>query len=87
MFQKSEYLDWRSMPMTQALYEDIRSQAEGLAAEIINRQDENPKRDSFCKGNLSMADQVLRWRPDFVPEPTLDEDGNLVDGTVTTHED
>lgn len=64
-FVKSEFADWKQMELTQALYSDLMEQAEHMAAEILNRMEENPKRDMYCKGLIKAIDLVVSWKPEF----------------------
>jgi hypothetical protein len=65
---KSDYIQWRDSKETQQLLTELREAAEGVAQEVLTREDFNSDRDQFLKGFLKAIDQVIGWRPEFIEE-------------------
>jgi hypothetical protein len=65
MINKSDYIAWRDSKETQTLLTELKEAAEGVAAEVLNREDYNMERDQFLKGYLKAIESVLTWRPEF----------------------
>lgn len=65
---KSDYIQWRDSKETQELFSELREAAEGVATEVLTREEFNSDRDQFLKGFLKGIDAVLSWRPEFIEE-------------------
>ena len=65
---KSDYIQWRDSSETQELFNELREAAEGVAAEVLTREEYNNDRDQFLKGFLKAITLILEWRPEFAEE-------------------
>lgn len=50
------------------MFGELREAAEGVAAEVLTREDFNSDRDQFLKGFLRGIDESLGWRPEFIEQ-------------------
>ena len=73
MFQKQEFLDWRSSPITQEFLKAISEGANAYVATILNRRESNPLDDQYLKWIIQGLSISAAWQPEMV-----DEEGNQV---------
>lgn len=70
MTTKSEFVQWRDMPLTQELFSNLQDLANQAATEILGGDTYNGDRVLFLKGYIQCISQVVG----FKPETLQDED-------------
>ena len=68
MTTKSEFVQWRDMPMTQELFKNLQDLANQAAAEILGGDTYNADRVLFLKGYIQCISQVVGFRPETVQD-------------------
>jgi hypothetical protein len=56
---KNEYVDWRSSPATQEVFEEIKSRIEGLKEELAYVAGEDPRADGVKVGAIAAFTDIL----------------------------
>ena len=66
--KKEDFVDWRENQVTIQYKEDLLSGVNALAAQILNRRENNPMDDQYLKGFIKGLTEALDYEPDFQEE-------------------
>lgn len=66
---KIEFREWRDLPLTQELLEEIAKQVQGMIEEMVNTATFDPNRIQYLKGIINGLSQVAGWEPEYIEEP------------------
>lgn len=69
MTTKTEFIEWKSMRITQEAFADILEVAGEAAATILVRTSVNTDVDQYMKGFIRGIQSLVEWQPDFEEEP------------------
>lgn len=65
---RDEFYLWKSSTPYHALMEEVQSNIEMAASEVINRQQSNADRDQYLRGFIQGISALVNWTPDFEKE-------------------
>lgn len=68
MITKSQYVDWKSSPVTQELMQNIVEAVEENVAILVRRRSSEPLDDQYIKGYVRGVQAAIEWEPELVEE-------------------
>jgi hypothetical protein len=66
--RREQFREWQTHAVTEQLKSELRETLEILVAQMVNRMEPDPARDSFTRAFAKAVDSIISWQPEFTSE-------------------